>query len=227
MSLDSQKRLEKNPLRIWDSKADQDQEILKKAPLLKESLGTESLSRQKEIQQRLQDLDIPFVENPKLVRGLDYYNDLVFEWTSENLGSQSTFLAGGRYDHLIEQLGGPATPALGWALGLERLKLLCDPLLESLPAKKLQLGLICLGAEFEKKACELAYQLRQEAFSVFYRFSGNFSKQIKRVSEKCQFALIYGQKEQAQQEIILKNLKTTQQWVFPLRDLKQELEKHV
>ena len=220
LSLDSQKRLQKNPLRIWDSKDKKDQEILKTAPLLKESLARDSLDRQNKIQQRLQDLGIPFVENSKLVRGLDYYNDLVFEWTSPNLGSQSAFLAGGRYDGLIQQLGGLATPAVGWALGLERLQLLCAPV----PEEKRQLGIVCLGEEFEKKAHQLAYELRREDFSVYYYFSGNFSKQMKRISEKCHFALIYGQKEQAKQEIILKNLKTAKQIVFPVADLKSKLK---
>ena len=221
LSDDSQKRLDRNPLRVWDSKDERDQEILKTAPVLKKELGSASLDRQNKIKDQLSELGIPFVENPKLVRGLDYYNDLVFEWTSEDLGSQSAFLAGGRYNDLIEQLGGRPTPAVGWALGLERLCLLCAPAQK----EKLQLGLVCLGGEFEKKAAQLAYDLRKDGFSVCYRFSGNFSKQMKRISESCQFALIYGQKEQEKKEIVLKDLKTSRQSVFPVLSLKQELKK--
>ncbi|MBC6415939.1 MAG: histidine--tRNA ligase [Bdellovibrionales bacterium] len=222
LSKDSQIRLNKNPLRIWDSKEEEDQDILKKAPLLIENLDSSSLQRYSEIKNLLKDLKIPFKEKPQLVRGLDYYNDLVFEWTSSQLGSQSALIAGGRYDTLVEQLGGIQTPAVGWALGLERLNLLC-------PAVKkptLQIALISSG-EGTQKAYKLAYQLRSEGYSVYYRFSGNFSKQMKRASSKCLWFLIYGQKEQKQESIILKNLKTKKQVSLALSDLSQELNKRL
>ena len=222
LSLDSQMRLEKNPLRIWDSKEDQDKEILKKAPILKETLQKDSLNKYEKIKQLLNQFEIPFKENHKLVRGLDYYNDLVFEWTSSDLGSQSAFLAGGRYDGLISQLGGNSTPAIGWALGLERLSLLCH----EFKTKALKLGLICsLEKQYQEKALKLIYDLRLEGFSVYHYFSGNFSKQMKRISKKCLFALIYGEKEQNKQEIILKDLKQNKQVSLPLSSLKQELQK--
>ena len=222
LSEDSQMRLDKNPLRIWDSKEEQDREILKKAPLLKENLQTDSLNKYEKIKQLLTQFKIPFKENHKLVRGLDYYNDLVFEWTSPDLGSQSAFLAGGRYDSLISQLGGKETSAIGWALGLERLSLLCP----ASKAEPLQLGIISSSEKTaQEKALHLAYELRSKGFSVYHHFSGNFSKQMKRASQKCLFALIYGEKEQSKQEVILKDLAQGQQTCFPLSSLQQELKK--
>ena len=220
LSGDSQIRLDKNPLRIWDSKEERDQELLRKAPLLKESLGTASLQKYEEIKNLLKDLEIPFKEKPQLVRGLDYYNDLIFEWTSFKLGSQSALIAGGRYDSLIQQLGGPVVSATGWALGLERLSLLSS----SVQKEPLQLALI---SEQSTEVYKLAYKLRSDGFSVHYRFSGNFSKQMKRASQKCLWALIYGQKERDREEVILKNLKTGEQVFLPLSLLKQELNKRI
>ena len=223
LSADSQIRLVRNPLRIWDSKEEPDQEILKKAPLLKNCLQKETLEKYEKIKELLTSLNIPFKEKAELVRGLDYYSDLVFEWTSADLGAQSTFLAGGRYNGLIESLGGPSTPAVGWALGLERLSLLCNPFKQEL----IHVGLAALGEEAVKKAFQLAYELRSEGLSVYYRFSGNFSKQMKRISQKCLFALIYGEKDLAKGEIILKNLSEGEQHSLPISRLKAELKKQI
>ena len=220
LSSDSQRRLARNPLRIWDSKEKQDQELMENAPLLQDSLQRQSLEKYKRIKEGLSHLSIPFKENPGLVRGLDYYNDLVFEWTSWELGAQSAFLAGGRYDSLIESLGGPSTPAVGWALGLERLSLLCRPFTK----KRVQMGLLASGEIAKQEAVRLAYELRSEGYSVYYRFSGNFSRQLKRISQKCHLALIYGKKEQSKGEIILKDLDKGEQKSLPLSRLKEELE---
>ena len=226
LSEDSQRRLESNPLRIWDSKAVQDQEILEKAPLLKESLGARSLEYYSKIKDSLDRLGIPFKENLKLVRGLDYYNDLVFEWTSSKLGSQSALIAGGRYDSLVEQLGGEPVSAVGWALGLERLSLLCPEALR----KKTQITVVSGGGHENpsyKKAIQLVYQLRKNGLSVSYRFSSNFSKQMKRASEKSFWALIYGEKEQENQEFILKNLATAEQYRHSESDLIKKVKKTI
>ena len=219
LSADSQRRLIENPLRIWDSKEEPDQKLMKEAPFLRDSLQEQSLEKYEKIKEGLSSLNIPFQENNRLVRGLDYYNDLVFEWTSRDLGAQSAFLAGGRYDGLIESLGGPSTPAVGWALGLERLSLLC----ESFKRKPIQIGLLASGQVAEMQAFRLVYELRAEGFSVFYRFSGNFSKQMKRIGQKCLFALIYGEKELANGEITLKDLSKGEQYSFPLSRLKEEI----
>lgn len=223
LSAESQIRLTKNPLRIWDSKDKSDQKIMEQAPVLKDSLQQTSLKKYESIQGFLKDLHIPFQENPRLVRGLDYYNDLVFEWTSMELGAQSAFLAGGRYDGLIESLGGHHTPAVGWALGLERLSLLCKPFEE----EPLQIGLLAVGDQAKRKMFQLAYELRSETYSVYFRFSGNFSKQMKRVGQKCQWALICGEQEINQGQLILKNLSTKNQKTLLFSQVKEELDKNL
>ena len=218
LSLDSQRRLEQNPLRIWDSKEESDKEIMKKAPLLIEHLKKESLAKYENLKKDLSELKIPFKENLKLVRGLDYYNDLVFEITSPHLGSQSGVLAGGRYDSLIKTLGGPDVSAVGWGAGLERLILLCD----HQPKKEKIIGIISTGDQAQKKALQIAYQLRENGHKVYYRFSGNVSKQMKRISQKdCSIALFYGEEEfsSAKKIIGLKNLTTQKQINVPLVEL--------
>ena len=123
---DSRSRLESNPLRILDSKNRDTQDLLESAPRLIDALGSDSRERFERVQQGLQDLGIPFRLNPRLVRGLDYYGHTAFEITSDQLGAQATVCGGGRYNSLVEQLGGAATPAIGWALGLERLMLVLE-----------------------------------------------------------------------------------------------------
>src|SRR5690606_25831874 len=124
LSTDSQTRLTTNPLRILDSKDENDQKLLVGAPELKDYLSPESLKYIEEVQAHLKVLNIPFTYDSKLVRGLDYYSDTVFEIQHSELGAQGTLLAGGRYDHLISSMGGPDCPSFGWAAGLERLLLL-------------------------------------------------------------------------------------------------------
>ena len=140
LSSDSQKRLQVNPLRILDSKSVEDQKILKSAPRLEEFLKPQETERHKKLKERLQSLEIPFTENPLLVRGLDYYDHCVFEFKAQkNLGEQNTVLAGGRYNHLIENMGGPSLSSTGFAAGIERLSLLTStpekpiPLIAFLP----------------------------------------------------------------------------------------------
>ncbi len=224
LSTDSQRRWDQNPLRIWDSKEQSDQEIMKKAPLLIEYLKKESLSKHENLKNYLSELKIPFKENLKLVRGLDYYNDLVFEFTSSHLGSQSGVLAGGRYDSLIKTLGGPDTPSVGWGAGLERLMLLCDVT----EKQKKTIGIVSTGDKAQRKAFQIAYQLRENGYKVYYRFSGNISKQMKRISQKnCSIALFYGEEEflNKQQTIGLKDLKTQKQIKIPLSKLNEFLLK--
>lgn len=220
----SQKRLKNNPLRILDSKEQQDQDVLKQAPVLQTYLQKDTLNKYASIKNMLQKRDIPFHENPSLVRGLDYYNDLVFEYTSPQLGkSQSSFLAGGRYDHLIQHLKGPATAAVGWALGLERLSLLTKRFVK----QKISFGLVSVGDKAIQQAHYIAHDLRSQDLAVSYYFSGNISKQIKRISETCLFALIYGNKEHDKQEILIKNLKTSEQNKLSLNQLAQNLTKQL
>jgi len=126
LDADSQRRLTSNPLRILDSKDQGTQAVLADAPVLTDYLDPETAAHHNDLKSMLDEAGIDYVENPKLVRGLDYYNNTVFEWITDSLGAQGTICAGGRYDSLVEQLGGRATPATGFAMGLERLALLLE-----------------------------------------------------------------------------------------------------
>ncbi len=159
---DSQRRLHSNPLRVLDSKNPAMAEMLAKAPQLLDHLDEESAAHLAGLTQRLTAAGITFEINPRLVRGLDYYNRTVFEWVTTNLGSQGTVCAGGRYDGLVEQLGGKATPAVGFAMGMERLVLLLQSL-DLVPAvsNNADFYLMPLGEAAELAAVSVAEQLRK------------------------------------------------------------------
>ena len=230
LSPDSKIRFDKNPLRIWDSKDKQDQNIMKEAPLLQNFLDEKSLKSYDIIKKQLQSMQIPFRENLRLVRGLDYYNNLVFEFKSKDLGAQSAVLAGGRYDHLIQTLDGPSTPAIGWGAGIERLALLSSYSPQGyLP----EIGLIALGEKASSSLLPIAFQLRGKGYKVFYKFSGNLSKQMSRIDKKqCTLALIIGKKELMDKKIIFKNMNKKEQKTLPtvnfntlLEEIKSSLNK--
>ena len=220
LSRESQVRLEKNPLRILDSKQTEDQKILEQAPYITPYLTSETKNSYSFIKQQLNQLSIPFQENPRLVRGLDYYNHLGFEIKSHQLGAQSALIAGGRYDSLVEALGGPSTPATGWGAGVERLALLSRQPPPPIP----EIGVIAVGEKPQEKAFHKTLELREKGYGVYFRFSGNFSKQMKRVSEKnCAIALIFGEKEMKDHSITIKNMKTKEQVLIKETDLEQNL----
>ena len=222
LSLESQMRLEKNPLRILDSKQTSDQKLLKEAPSLWDHLSPSARENYAFIKERLMDLSIPFRENPTLVRGLDYYNNLVFEIKSPLLGAQDALLAGGRYDNLVETLGGPSIPAVGWGAGVERLALLCN----EVPLPSPEIGLAAVGTSAQNRALQTAHRLREKGFSVFFRGTGGFSKQMKKISKNnCSVALIFGEKEIKNQSITIKNLKTGEQYTSKETELERELVK--
>lgn len=217
---DSQDRLERNPLRILDSKNAATQEILAGAPTLEEALCEESRERFEQVKQALTALDIPFSLNPRLVRGLDYYSHTAFEITSNQLGAQATVCGGGRYDGLVEQLGGPPTPSIGWALGMERLVLL----LSKLNAPQLaapDLYLVNRGAVAEAEALVLARRLRLAGVAVELDSSGSaFGKQFKRADRSgAAWAAVLGEEEAARGVVRLKSLRSEQpEQEFPLAD---------
>ncbi|RUM57222.1 MAG: histidine--tRNA ligase [Persephonella sp.] len=155
---DCQRRLEKNPLRVLDCKVESCKEETKEAPKLYDYLSETSVKRYEEVKKYLKTLDIDFVENPRLVRGLDYYTDTVFEFKTDKIGAQGTVAAGGRYDKLVEQLGGPPTPAVGFAAGIERLMLLVD----ELPQGEDLIAVIPISDEFNLLALKVANKLRKE-----------------------------------------------------------------
>jgi histidyl-tRNA synthetase len=209
---DSQRRLYSNPLRVLDSKNPAMAEMLAQAPQLLDHLDEESAAHLQGLQQRLTAAGIPFEINPRLVRGLDYYNRTVFEWVTTNLGSQGTVCAGGRYDGLVEQLGGKATPAVGFAMGMERLVLLLQSL-DLVPAvsNNADFYLMPLGEAAELAAVSVAEQLRQLLPGkrvVMHCGGGNLKKQLKRADKSgAELGLLLGDTELAAGQITLKWLR--------------------
>ncbi len=214
---DSKQRLTTNPLRILDSKNTTTQALLADAPTLLEALSDDSSQRFEAVQNFLSQLAIPFQLNPRLVRGLDYYGHTAFEITSDQLGAQATVCGGGRYDGLIQQLGGPSTPAVGWALGMERLMLVLEAaaaadadgaavmlMSESAP----DLFVVNRGEQAEIVALVLARQLRAAGVSVELDGSGAaFGKQFKRADRSgAKWAVVVGEKEVETGELLLKPL---------------------
>ena len=202
---DSQERLTRNPLRILDSKDKRTKEITLNAPSILDYLGEQSRRHFEVVQQLLTDLEIPYQLNPRLVRGLDYYTHTAFEIQSEDLGAQATVCGGGRYDGLTSQLGGPETPAVGWAIGLERLILLLQQL-QPAPQATPDFYLISKGEKAEAQSLILAQKLRQAGFIVELDLSGSaFGKQFKRADRSNAIAcLILGESEAEAQTVKLK-----------------------
>ena len=217
LDADSQARLSTNPLRILDSKNPATQALLEQAPTLADALCPESQQRFMAVQQGLTALGIPFRLNPRLVRGLDYYGHTAFEITSDQLGAQATVCGGGRYDGLIGQLGGAATPAVGWALGMERLMLVLEAAAQQNPdgpAARLVSApgpdayLVNRGEQAEAAGLALARDLRQHGLTVELDGSGSaFGKQFKRADRSgAPWALVLGDEEAERGEVRLKPL---------------------
>ncbi len=220
LSPDSQIRLQKNPLRILDSKDANDQKILQQAPLLKDCLNDFSKEFFQQVLAGLQALKIPYQVNDSLVRGIDYYTHTVFEFVTTELGAQGTVLAGGRYDGLIEQMGGPRTPGVGWAAGIERLALLLDPALTQSNLKTV--AVICADDRAELKCLEISHSLRSKGLKVEMPSSGNIGKKMKRANKMgAQFAVILGEQEFNTQSVALKNLTTGEQKTISETELAQ------
>lgn len=217
---DSQDRLTRNPLRILDSKNPQTQKIVAEAPSILDYLSATSGRHFEQVQQRLSELGIAYQLNPRLVRGLDYYTYTAFEIQSDDLGSQATVCAGGRYDGLVAQLGGPQTPGVGWGMGLERLILLLQKQLEPV-RPKLDFYLISRGELAEAQALKLAYSLRQLGFSVELDLSGSaFNKQFKRADRSGAVAcMVLGDAEAENQTVNLKWLQSGEQIAIAQSDL--------
>lgn len=210
---DSQRRLDSNPLRILDSKNPQTQSLLEGAPSLADCLDTESSDHFGALQALLHDAGVAFILNPRLVRGLDYYGRTVFEWVTESLGAQSTVCAGGRYDTLVEQLGGKPTPAVGFALGLERLLLLLEVtgLAANAPASGPDAYIVAVGPEAQGEKIRLAERLREHAAGfqiIVHCGEGGLKSQMKKADRSgARFALILGEDEVRAGQVAAKDLR--------------------
>jgi histidyl-tRNA synthetase len=222
---DSQARIHANPLRVLDSKHPDTQALLVAAPSLAEALSAESRERFAEVQAGLAALAIPVQLNPRLVRGLDYYSHTAFEITSSQLGAQATVCGGGRYDGLVQQLGGPATPAIGWALGMERLVLLLSRV-SAPPAQSIDLYVVSRGEAAEALALPLARACRAAGLAVEWDASGAaFAKQFKRADRSgARYAAVIGDGEAAEGVVRLKDLRAeVAEQRLALGDLPQHL----
>ena len=209
---DSQRRLESNPLRILDSKSESTQQILDGAPDLYEYIDEESKAHFTELCQHLDNQGISYQVNTRLVRGLDYYSRTVFEWVTDSLGAQGTVCAGGRYDGLVEQLGGKPTPAVGFAMGVERLVLLLDAagVVPDSIARHLDAYLVAVG-DVQQQAFTVAEQLRDCLPGLRLQVncgSGSFKSQLKKADKStAAVALILGEEEAANNQITVKFLR--------------------
>ena len=213
---ESKRRMHSNPLRVLDSKNPQVQEALVGAPKLSDHFGEETKAHFAELCQRLDAAGIKYILNERLVRGLDYYNRTVFEWVTTSLGAQGTVCAGGRYDGLVEQLGGKATPGFGFALGIERLVLMLTSL-EKVANVRQQVDayVVILGDDASIQANELAEQWRDQVPDIRLQChcgGGNMKKQLKRADKSgAQIALILGDDEIAEQRVMVKYLRGQQE----------------
>ncbi len=205
---DSLRRIDKNPLRILDSKNKATQEAIASAPKLLDSLSAESLSKYERFKKILSNNGINFEENPNLVRGLDYYNDVVYEWKTDRLGSQGTICAGGRYDGLAEQIGGKRIPSCGFALGVERLLDLIEEAGVDIPEESPDVYLVSFGENVESWTWHVAKELRQHQLRVILHCGGGSIKnQMKKAnSSRARFAVIIGDAEEQGQSVTLKDM---------------------
>ena len=225
---DSQRRLTTNPLRILDSKSESTQKILENAPKLHDFLKEDSIQHFQQLQQYLTDAGVEFVINQKLVRGLDYYNKTVFEWTTTMLGSQGTVCAGGRYDGLVGQLKGKvdqSVPAVGFAMGMERLLLLLEQVEQAKEVRDCEVFLVAEPA-YQAKALVLAEQIRDqlEAANSNIRLKtgsqGSMKSQMKKADQSgAVYAVILGEREWESQQLLVKELATAEQSQVSLTEL--------
>jgi histidyl-tRNA synthetase len=206
---DAKRRLHTNPLRILDTKNPAMQEMCSAAPKLIDYLGADSLAHFEGVQRVLRDAGIPFKINPRLVRGLDYYNLTVFEWVTDKLGAQGTICAGGRYDGLVEQLGGKPTPACGFAMGVERLIALIKDSGGEPAAPAPDVYLVHQGEDAARLAFRVAEGLRDNGIDVLQHCGGgSFKSQMKKAdSSGATFAVIIGDEEASTGEAQLKSLR--------------------
>lgn len=212
---DSRRRLHTNPLRVLDSKNPALQELIEAAPKLLDDLDEASLKHFEDLQVMLRDAGIEYQINPRLVRGLDYYNFTVFEWVTTRLGAQGTVCAGGRYDGLIEQIGGKPAPACGFAMGVERLLALLEECAFQAPRVAPDVYLVHQGEAASKFAMAAAEQLRDQGLHVLLHCGGgSFKSQMKKADASgARYALIVGDDEAGAGEVSLK----------PLRDLGEQV----
>ncbi len=223
LSKESLERLERNPLRILDSKDPGDRAVIKDAPDMADSLNDLSKRFFDELLEGLETAKVAYVLNPRLVRGLDYYCHSAFEFTTQELGAQGTVLAGGRYDGLIKQMGGPPTPGTGWAAGVERLAMLIAEPVE----RRRPIAVIPVAPGQAAPALALAQQLRQAGFTVDLGYSGNMGKRMKRANKvNACAAVMLGEDELSRDAARVRDMDSGEQREEPLASLEDHLARY-
>jgi histidyl-tRNA synthetase len=218
LSADSRERLQRNPLRVLDSKDEGDKVIVAEAPLLIDYLNPTSRDFFERVQGGLAAVGVVVKINPRLVRGLDYYSHTAFEFITSALGAQGTVMAGGRYDGLVGQMGGPATPGIGWAAGVERLSMLMGALTDS----RRPVAVIPMGDD--AIALVTAQRLRHAGFAVELGYSGNLKKRLMRANKAgARAAVILGEDELSRQAVLVRDLDSGEQEEVPLASLEVRL----
>ena len=224
------RKLTENPLRILDSKSAEIQEILKDAPLIEDFANEDSKNYQAHLLKILDDLDISYEVNPRLVRGLDYYNQTVFEWKTDLLGSQDTLLGGGRYDNLVEELGGKPCPAIGFSIGLERLILLLNQEDKIKFETDLDIYFICFSESAAQEAIIYVEKLKDEIPSLSIKTNLGFESvgsQFKKADKSgAKIALVIGEEELKDKKITFKDLRSkSNQETLTFEDLVEKIKK--
>ncbi len=220
LSEDSRLRLERNPLRVVDSKDQGDKAIVADAPTIHPYLNEHSAAFYGKLREHLARIGVPVVENPRIVRGLDYYSHTAFEFVTSQLGAQGTVLGGGRYDGLVEEMGGPHTPCVGWAAGVERLSML----LAQPPAAPAGIAVIPAAEAQEGAALDIVQALRTAGIRAEMAYRGNLKRRMERANKTAAHtAIILGESELARGVAQVKNLSTGDQQEIALSDLAAKL----
>jgi histidyl-tRNA synthetase len=220
LSEDSLARLERNPLRIVDSKDEGDKRIVAGAPTIQAHLTEAAAGFYARLKEHLTAFGIPFVENPRIVRGLDYYGHTAFEFVTSRLGAQGTVMGGGRYDGLVAEMGGPPTPGVGWAAGIERLSML----LTDLPVLPRPVAVVPVGEAAEATALAALQQLRHGGIRAEMAYRGNLKRRLERANRiGARAAVILGETEVARGVAQVKDLLTGAQQEVPLAELADRL----
>jgi histidyl-tRNA synthetase len=229
LDADATRRLHSNPLRILDSKNPEMQELIAAAPRLMDELEEDALKHFEELQAILRRHDVPFEINPRLVRGLDYYNRTVFEWVTTRLGAQGTICAGGRFDGLIEQIGGKAAPAAGFAMGVERLLAMLQDDGMALPKAKLDVYVVHQGELAGKMASKVAEQLRDSNLRVLMHCGGgSFKSQMKKADASgATVAVVIGDDEAQAGEVSIKPMQGGEQMRVGAQDILATLNEFI
>ncbi len=220
LSADSLNRLDRNPMRILDSKDQADRRVVADAPTIMPYLTEAAAVFYASLRAHLMRFRVPFVENPRIVRGLDYYGHTAFEFVTTRLGAQGTVMAGGRYDGLVAQMGGPMTPAVGWAAGIERLAML----MRDAPAAPAPVAVIPIGEAAEAVAIEILQSLRANGIRAEIAYRGNLKRRMERANRSAaRAAVILGQDDIAAGSAQVKDLATGTQEAVPFAQLAARL----